>query len=158
MQIRSSRLTSPAPSLYYPFQPESPLYSSMGGHSPEKGVQGCAVHKTAFHTSPPIHKTPSWGTNPFTRPSFERKKWHFPSKAKFFRKYDNFQLQKLKFNPGGGYSNKVRIHLKILYSNFLFIHHETEVGMWFYIVKTAIQAEIGVAKCLKCGAFCSAIQ
>ena len=53
---------------------------------------------------------------------------------------------------------RVRIRLKILYSNFLFIHHEAEVGIWFYIVKTAIQAEICVAKCLKCGAFCSAIQ
>ena len=37
-------------------------------------------------------------------------------------------------------------------------HHEDEVGIWFYIVKTAIQVEICVAKCLKCGAFCSAIQ
>ena len=53
---------------------------------------------------------------------------------------------------------RVWIHLKILYSNFLFIHHEAEVGIWFYIVKTAIQAEICVAKCLQCGAFCSAIQ
>ena len=54
--------------------------------------------------------------------------------------------------------NRVRICLKILYSNFLFIHHEAEVGIWFYTVKTAIQAKIWVAKCLKCGAFCSAIQ
>ena len=53
---------------------------------------------------------------------------------------------------------RVQIRLKILYSNFLFIHHEAEVGIWFYIVKTAIQAKICVAKCLKCGAFCSAIQ
>ena len=53
---------------------------------------------------------------------------------------------------------RVRIHLKILYSNFLFIHLEAEVGIWLYIVKTAIQAEICVAKCLKCGAFCSVIQ
>ena len=53
---------------------------------------------------------------------------------------------------------RVRIRLKILYSNFLFIHHEAEVGIWFYIVKTAIQSEICVAKCLKCGASCSAIQ
>ena len=30
---------------------------------------------------------------------------------------------------------RVRIRLKILYSNFLFIHHEAEVGVWFYIVK-----------------------
>ena len=52
----------------------------------------------------------------------------------------------------------MRICLKILYSNFLFIHHEAEVGIWFYIVKTAIQAEICVAKCLKYGAFCFAIQ
>ena len=56
------------------------------------------------------------------------------------------------------YENREWIRLKILYSNFLFIHHEAEVGTWFYIVKTAIQAEICVAKCLKCGAFCSAIQ
>ena len=31
--------------------------------------------------------------------------------------------------------DRVRIRLKILYSNYLFIHHETEVGIWFYIVK-----------------------
>ena len=30
---------------------------------------------------------------------------------------------------------RVQICLKILYSNFLFIHHEAEVGIWFYIVK-----------------------
>ena len=53
---------------------------------------------------------------------------------------------------------RVQIRLKILYNNFLFIHHEAEVGTWFYIVKTAIQAEICVSKCLKCGVFCSAIQ
>ena len=53
---------------------------------------------------------------------------------------------------------RVQIRLKILYSNFLFIHQEAEVGIWFYIVKTAIQAEICVATCLKYGAFCSAIQ
>ena len=53
---------------------------------------------------------------------------------------------------------RVQIHLKILYSNFLFIHHEADVGIWIDIVKNAIQAEICVAKCLKCGAFCSAIQ
>ena len=45
---------------------------------------------------------------------------------------------------------RVRIRSKILYSNFLFIHYDAEVGIWFYIVKTAIQAEICVAKCLKC--------
>ena len=46
------------------------------------------------------------------------------------------------------------------FCNFLFIHHEAEIGIWFKIVKTAIglQAEICIAKCLKCGAFCSAIQ
>ena len=71
--------------------------------------------------------------------------------------------------PGGGTyiqrwiwssykKTRVRIRFKILYSNFLFIHHEAEVGSWFYIAKTAIQAEICVAKCLKCGAFCSTIQ
>ena len=31
--------------------------------------------------------------------------------------------------------DRVRIHLKILYSNFLFIHHEAEVGIRFYMVK-----------------------
>ena len=40
------------------------------------------------------------------------------------------------------FKSRVRIRLKILYSNFLFIHREAEVGIWFYIVKTAIQAEI----------------
>ena len=54
--------------------------------------------------------------------------------------------------------SRVWTRLKILYSNFLFIHYEAEVGICFYIAKTAIQAEICVAKCLKCGAFCSAIQ
>ena len=53
---------------------------------------------------------------------------------------------------------RVQICLKILFSNFLFIHHEAKVGIWFYIVKTTIQAEICVAKCLKCVAFCSVIQ
>ena len=33
---------------------------------------------------------------------------------------------------------RVRIRLKILYSNFRFIHHEAEVGIYIYIVKTAI--------------------
>ena len=55
-------------------------------------------------------------------------------------------------------TGRVRLHSKILYSNFLFIRHEAEVGIWFYIAKTAIQAEICVAKCLKYGAFCSVIQ
>ena len=51
------------------------------------------------HTSLAIHKTLSWGTSPYTRPSFERKMWSFPFKSKHFcRKYDNFQLQKLKFD------------------------------------------------------------
>ena len=36
---------------------------------------------------------------------------------------------------------RVWIRLKILYSNFLFIHHEAKVGIWFYIVKTAIEVE-----------------
>ena len=55
-------------------------------------------------------------------------------------------------------TTRVRIRLKIVYSNFLFIHHEAKDGIWFYIIKTTIQAEICVAKCLKCGAFYSAIQ
>ena len=45
---------------------------------------------------------------------------------------------------------RVRIRLKILYNNFLFIHRKAEAGIWFYIVKTAKQTEICVAKCLKC--------
>ena len=49
-------------------------------------------------------------------------------------------------------------YLKISYSKFLFFHHEFKVGIWFYIVKTAVQAEMCVASCLKCGAFCSTIQ
>ena len=48
--------------------------------------------------------------------------------------------------------------LKILYSKFLFIHHEAKAGIWFNMVKTAVQAEMCVASCLKCGAFCSMIQ
>ena len=48
---------------------------------------------------------------------------------------------------------RVKIHLKILYSNFLFIHHTAKVGLGFYIVKTAIQVEIYAASCLKYGAF-----
>ena len=65
--------------------------------------------------------------------------------------YQNFKITAFLMS-------RVRIRLKILYSNFLFIHYEAEVGIWFYIVKTAIHAEICVAKCLKCGAFCSLIQ
>ena len=53
---------------------------------------------------------------------------------------------------------RVQIHLKILYSNFLFIHHETKVGISFYVGNTTIQAEICVASCLKCGVFCSTMQ
>ena len=49
-------------------------------------------------------------------------------------------------------------YLKISYCKFLFFHHEVKVGIWFYIVKTAVQAEMCVASCLKCGAFCSTIQ
>ena len=59
-------------------------------------------------------------------------------------------------------SSRVWVCLKILYSNFLFIHHEAKVGtcIRFYIVKTAIGllANICVTSCPKCGAFCSAIQ
>ena len=39
--------------------------------------------------------------------------------------------------------------LKICIANFLFIYHVAEVGTIFYIVKTAMQAEISV----ECGAF-----
>ena len=46
--------------------------------------------------------------------------------------------------------------LENLYSNFLFIHYEAQVTV--YIAKFSRQAEIYVAKCLKCGAFCSVIQ
>lgn len=56
------------------------------------------------------------------------------------------------------YMTRVQIRSKILYSNFLFIHHEATVGIWFNIVNTVIQFKICVASCLKCGAFCSAIQ
>ena len=60
---------------------------------------GRAALNTPFHASPAIHKTPSWGISPFTRPSFERKSVTFPLQSKYFvRKYDNFQLQKLKFD------------------------------------------------------------
>ena len=52
----------------------------------------------------------------------------------------------------------VQISLKMLSSNVLLIHHETNVGIWCYIVKTDIQAEICVASCRKCGTYCSAIQ
>ena len=55
-------------------------------------------------------------------------------------------------------SPTVRIGLKILYSNFLFIQCDANVGIWFYIVKTAIQAEMCVASCVACVAFWSAIQ
>ena len=38
-----------------------------------------------FHACPTVHKTPSWVTIcPFTKPSFERKMWHFPPKQTFF--------------------------------------------------------------------------
>ena len=70
-----------------------------GRHSPEKGVLGCMALKTPFWRLSCCSQEPSWGTSPLTRPSFERKMWHFPSKSKhFFRKYDSFQLQKLKFD------------------------------------------------------------
>ena len=42
-----------------------------------------------------------------------------------------------------------------LYSNFLFSHYEAEVGIEFYIENTAVQTDIWVAKCQKCGAFSS---
>ena len=47
---------------------------------------------------------------------------------------------------------RVLIQLKIFYSNFLFIHHEVEVGTYdlsFDIVKTATPAEICFARWLK---------
>ena len=42
---------------------------------------------------------------------------------------------------------RVWICLKILYSNFLFIHHKVEVGIWLYMARTAL-VEICVATCL----------
>ena len=55
-------------------------------------------------------------------------------------------------------SSTVRVCVKILYRNFMFIHHEAKVGMWFYMVKTAIQVEICDASYQKCGTFYSPIQ
>ena len=55
-------------------------------------------------------------------------------------------------------SFRVRICLKILYSNFPFIHHEAEVVYDLHCKKLLYKLKICVAKCLKCGAFCSAIQ
>ena len=52
----------------------------------------------------------------------------------------------------------MQIHLKILYSNFLFVHYEAQFGMWLNNIKIALQAEICVAKCLNCGQICSMIQ
>ena len=70
---------------------------ARGAHSHEKGVRECVALKNPFQVSPVIHKTPSWGTSPFTRPLLKEKCDISPPKSNIFRKYVNFQLEKLKF-------------------------------------------------------------
>ena len=65
----------------------------------KRGYGDVRPSRPPFHASLAVHKTPSWGTSLFTRPSFERKKCDIsPLKQTFFRKYGNFQLQRLKFD------------------------------------------------------------
>ena len=69
---------------------------SRGALTWKGGTGDVQPSRPSFHASPAVHKTPSLGKSLFTRPSFERKMWHFHSKCNDF--LDNFQLQKLKFD------------------------------------------------------------
>ena len=62
-----------------------------------KGGTGMCGPQEPFQVSPVIHKTPSWGTSPFTRPLLKEKCDISPPKSNIFRKFVNFQLEKLKF-------------------------------------------------------------
>ena len=59
-------------------------YLMLGGTRLKRGYGDMWTSRPPFHASLAVHKIPSWGTSSFTRPSFERKMWHLPSKANFF--------------------------------------------------------------------------
>ena len=75
------------------------------GKTPEaltwKGGTGmCGPQHPLFTPLLPFTRPPTnWGTSPFTSPSFERV-WNvtFPLQKQTSRKYDHFQLQRLKFD------------------------------------------------------------
>ena len=77
---------------------------SMGGTQLKKGYWDVWPSRPPFHASlAPRHKTPSWGTSLFTRPSGSFKEnvtflLQSPEQPFQFRKDVNFQLQKLKFD------------------------------------------------------------
>ena len=72
-------------------------WDPQGSTHLKKGYRMCGP-QDPFSRLSCIHKTPSWGTSSFTRPSFERKMWHFSSKANIFKKIWHFSAPETQFD------------------------------------------------------------